>query len=392
MNKLIFAYDFSEITKILVNNEAGKLFKSNLLEESQWNNIKDKHRTELYTPTILMRLTLFSATIVGLLFFVILFALDSTNIFFLRVSSFLLGFALIAFVEKVLIKDKHHFNSGMTEAGIYSGTSLLAFALLGNNGNEFSALIVAFILAAAVAIRYFDIIAFCATIGLFAYLCFYSIYQLGGILTAILPLVFMAIFSLIYWLSVKVQGHIPGIVFDKQLSIIRYTSLFIVYLSGNYFVVSELSRSLMNVNFSTPEYFPLTLIYFVLTALIPSVYLVWGFKKRSLSIIRMGVLIGVLSVLTFQHQIFHEFSMLSVTIWGFLLVAASMSLFRYLKQSRDGFTTELLLNEDWADSTAFALIAGQILGGNDLHDDPLGSDSFSGGGGTAGGAGSSGEW
>ena len=390
MSKYLFAYDPDLIEKKALLDEGRRLYRSGVISDSQWDTILREYHSQLYTPSIVMSVVLFITSSLGIIVGTVWIAMGADDGF--RLMAVLLGVGLVAFVEVVLIKNKNHFHSGFTESGIYIGVSLFAFGLLGFTSNQIVVLLVGFTLSTIVALRYFDIIAFLVSIGFFSYTLFYMLSQIGAPFTAIMPFMFMFVFGLIYWLSIKLHKHISTVVFNKQFSIIKSVSLVMVYLAINHFIVSKLSLNLMRIDLSEHGLRPFAMLYYALSIVIPLVYLFWGMKKKSISIIRIGTSASLLSVLMFQYYLFSEFTMLSAFVWGLLLISVSLGLFHYLKQDRNGFTSEALLHEDWISSDSFALIASQSLGGDTLSNTSVDTQSFKGQGGTGGGAGASGTW
>lgn len=343
MNNLLIAYNISELEKKIVSSEARRLYKSKFINEDQWNRIKQDYSSNLFTPTIFMKILLFILSYIGLSTIMGPMALLFGNIGQdgYQILSLVFGLSLIIFTEKILIKDKLHYKSGVTEAGIYAGLSFIAFGLLGS-GPDLVLIypIVGFILAGFASVRYLNLIALVLTMIFFSWILFQILSDIGGVAEAITPFVFMTVFGLIYYFSIKIQEKLSSVIFDTQFTIIKTIALIISYLAVNYFVVREVSIEWMNLNLAENEDIPFAFIFYILTALIPIGYIALGLKNRSILLIRVGLLAIALSVFTFKYYFSLGFPMISVTIAGALLIVIALLLFNYLKKSRNGYTRE----------------------------------------------------
>jgi len=227
-------------------------------------------------------------------------------------------------------------------------------------------------------------------IGFFGGILFRIITNIGGVVEALMPFIFMAIFGVIYWTSKKLQQRLSNVVFENQFVLVKTIALTLFYLAGNYFVVRKLSVELMGLNLSEHDDIPYAFVFYILTALVPIGYLYRGIKMKSILLIRVGLLIIALSAFTFKYYFSLGHPVLTITVSGALLIIIALVLFNYLKQVRGGFTRELLLQDKWNSPNLTALIASQTLGGNKA-DNPTDNDGLMSGG-SFGGAGAGGNW
>ena len=105
-------------------------------------------------------------------------------------------------------------------------------------------------------------------------------------------------------------------------------------------------------------------------------------------ILRVGLLICALSVITFKYYFSLGKPVITLTVAGVILIAISLWLMNYLKVMRNGFTRENMINDKWLSEDMSAIIISQTLGGNKPID--IKNESF--GGGRSGGAGASSTW
>jgi len=392
MHNLI-AYEIPELEKRNVLSEARNLFKSNVLNDDQWTEIQAQFATRLFTPSFMMRILLFIVSVIGMSTIMGPIALMVGDIgeSGFQFLSFLLGISLLLFTEKILIKDKFHYKSGVTEAGIYAGLSFIAFALLGFKTHGLLIYpIVGFLLAAFAAIRYLNLTALVLTIGFLGWILFLILTDIGGVAHALMPFVFMTAFGLIFWGSKKVRTRLSAEFLNDQFVIIQTISIVLVYLAGNYFVVRELSIKMLGLALSGHEDIPFAFIFYALTALVPIGIIYWGIKHKSILLIRVALLTIALSVITFKYYFSLGMPVLTITISGALLITIALLFLNYLKQPRKGYTREKLLNNKWSSPDVMAIVASQTLGGNQSSSSA--SEDLHFGGGKFGGAGAGGNW
>ena len=393
MNNLIIAYKIPELEKRNVLSEARNLFKSNVLNEEQWGKIQLEFATNLYTPSFTMRVVLFIVSLIGM--FTIMgpigLIFGGVGEIGYRFLSFLLGITLLAFVEKILIKEKFHYKSGATEAGIYSGLSFIAFALLDAKSHSLLVYpIVGFLFAAFAAIRYLNLTALVLTMGFFGWMLFQILSDIGSVAQGLMPFIMMISFGLIYWGSKKVKVKLSYEFLNDQFIIIQTVSLVLFYLAGNYFVVRELSIKMLGLTLSEHQDIPFAFVFYGLTALVPIGIIYWGIKQKSILLIRVALLTIALSVITFKYYFSLGMPVVTITVSGAILITVALLLLNYLKQVCNGYTREKLLDNKWSSPDIMAVVASQTLGGNQSSGSA--SEDHLLGGGKFGGAGAGGNW
>lgn len=391
INKIL-AYNTAELEKKRVLEEANTLYKSKFIDEEQWKKIKITYQTDLYTPSFFMRILFFifsligMSTLIGPLF--LLFGNIGENGY--RFLSFLLGIGLIFFTEKVFIKERKHFLSGITEAGIYSGLSFMAFALISYRDESFYlTALIGLLLSAFAAIRYLNKIALVATVGFMCWLLFLVVSAIGGIAMLVLPFIMMLFAAGLFLYCQKLQAKLTSIIFTDSFIILKTIALMMFYLAGNYFVVRQLSENLLNMNISDGEDIPLAFLFYATTVLVPLAYLYWGIKQKSILFIRVSLLVITLTVITLKYYFSLGHPEITITLAGGLLIIISIALLYYLKHPRHGFTRDLLISDKWHSQDLTAFIASQTLGGNKIETSANDTAEFKGGQFGGGGAGQS---
>jgi hypothetical protein len=393
MNRSIIAYDTAELEKTKVLSEAASLHQSKFIYDAQWEQTKQAYATKLYTPSFFVKVLLFilsllgMSTIIGPIGAILGLVGDSSY----QILSLIIGILLLFLTEKVLINNMHHYNSGITEAGIYSSLAFIAFGILGTGQREpIVYALLGLFLSSVAAIRYLNLFALISAIGFFSWIIFLIVTGIGGVIEALMPFIFMSTFGLMYWCCQILQKKLPNVIFENQFVIAKTIALCLFYASGNYFVVCELSIRLMGLALSEHDDIPFAIVFYLLTALVPMAYSYWGIRKKSILFIRVGLLTLALSVVTFKYYFSLGFPVITITITGAILIIVALVFFNYLKQIRGGFTREILLHNKWHSSDLTAFIASQTLGGNKIAN-TSGSDTLFGGG-KFGGAGAGGNW
>lgn len=366
----IIAYNVAEVGKREVLSQAEDLYKSKFLSEQQWLNIRKVFASNLYTPSIFMKALFFIFSLIGMLTVIAPFAeifsdMGETGY---RILSVIFGILIIFAIEKLSIKKLHHFKSGEIEAGIYSSLSLIAFAILGSDPPSLIiCAIIGCLLTAFAAIRYLDLLSVVLALGFFGWLLFQTITAMGPTAEALMPFIFMGTSGFLFWGSKKLQVKLNNVIFDDQFVIIASIALLFFYVAGNYFVVREMSISLLGLQVGPGDDIPFAMVFYLLTALVPMGYIYWGIQQKSILWIRMGLLTIALSIVTFKFYFLLAYPMLTVTILGAVLIVIALVLFNYLKQVRNGFTREVLLHDKWQSSDLAAIIASQTLGGHKMN-------------------------
>ncbi len=174
---------------------------------------------------------------------------------------------------------------------------------------------------------------------------------------------------------------------NDNLVIVEGASLLLIYAAGNYFVVQELSASMLNMYFEPGQDIPFAYVFYALTIIVPLVYLYFGIKNKDIVLLRVSLIAIAFSVFTFKYYFSLGHPAITLTLAGGLLTGVSLWLMQYLKVIRHGFTRENHLPEKWADMNVEAIIISQTLGGNQIAEDKSslgGGGEFGGGGATTG--------
>lgn len=387
MIKKLIAYNLEELEKLEVLSYAKDLNKSQVISQPQLENIKGKVKSNLYSPTIFMRILLFILTIIGLATVMgpigLILNIDSEE--GIRLIAFVTGIVILFLLDYILIKDNKHYKSGVTEAALVVGLVLFSGGLLGEpEYNPMIYLVYGLVITMLAAIRYLN------SAGLIAALCFAGaivfqfLVSIGGLAEALIPFAIMTLYGAIYFLIRKLQNQKPSFVFDDYFTLSKVFCLLMVYVAGNYFVVRELSVELMGMNLEPNGNIPFAYLFYFFTAFIPLGYLFYGIKSKSILFIRVALLTAVLSIITLKIYFSLGAPIVTITLSGAVMIAIALLLLRFLKEPKSGFTREKLLHDKWDSSELTAFVVSQSLSGHqvEVKDENLeyGGGSFGGGG------------
>jgi hypothetical protein len=228
-----------------------------------------------------------------------------------------------------------------------------------------------------------DLITTVAAIGALAGIIFYNCFEAGGIFKQIIPFVFIFSFSVIYFLVRKLKSQSDLKIWSDNLLVLEIICLLLIYASGNYLVVRELSVNLMDLNLQEGEDIPFAFLFYLLTVAVPVGYLYFGIKNKDMALLRTSLILLAFSVFTFKYYYSLGHTEITLMIAGSVLIGVAIVLMRYLKTMRNGFTGENLLSSKWANMNLEAFVISQTMGGNQtdaIKTEMGGGGSFSGGG------------
>lgn len=391
----MIAYDPEELEKLAICEDAQSWHKNQIIDDNQWKVIQNKYSSSLYHPPIWLRALLFIATIIGInaglgLFASLLIFDNIDNEQFIRVFIGLLGVGYILILENVFIKSKNHYKSGVSEAFLFLGVIQIIIAVYWDDDPNMFLTLLILIAGSVLALRYLNLIGTFIAIISFAYLVFDLLYQIGGIIQAIIPFVFVILFGSLYIWSQKIQPSLHSTTYKDHFILMDVLLLILCYLGGNYFVVRELSIEMMGLHLNPGEDIPFAFVFYFLTSCIPLIYLVIGLRNKSIILIRTGILILFASVITFKFYYSSGHTEITLTLSGSLVLGFSIWALNYLKSNKNGYTRETLLSDKWSDLNAESIVISSTMGGNtDLNDQ---SASTEYGGGKFGGGGAGGQY
>jgi hypothetical protein len=386
------AYNHTWLRHLHIIKGAKTWAEHELIAKDQLNAIREQHPVGFYHPNVFIRILLFIAALIGLGGVTGLLALmfgeliDNET----AAATMLLLYGIVSFVvlDRLFIANMHHYKTGVTEALLYHAAGFTitgAVWLLDTNSPSLLALICLVVLGFS-AFRYLDLISTAGAFIALVYFIFDQLYQAGGLVQQIIPIVLITLFIPAYFLIKKLKKPLAAEPWHDVLLILEALSLLLVYAAGNYLVVRELSSELMGLIVEPGGDIPFAFLFYGLTVIIPAAYLYFGLKQKDLVLIRVSLIAIACSVFTFKFYYSIAPPEIALTLAGAFLLTVALFLFRYLKTPQHGYTRENLLKEKWGNANLESLIVSQTLGGNEAPAAPehQGGDggSFAGGGST----------
>jgi len=362
------------------------------LTDNELKALKMKYMVGFESPGIIMRIGLFVLTLI-----IVTFSAGALSLFFSEahlidnfVWPLILGTTNYIILEK-WVKGNYHYGSGvdnaliMTTAGFLIGGFGWMMDTIDPAHSSFTSIsLVALAVSVYLTLRFADLLmSALSCLSLLAFV-FFAWQRLGSFGMATLPFVLMLVSGAIYYFSKRIINHPKAYYYDHCLHIIQIVSLLTLYLSGNYYVVNELSNQLHN----TPGApLPFGFIFWTITILLPLGYIAWGAKTKNAVMLRIGLLLVAGAVYTFRTY-YHVMPIeAALSIGGAAMLLASYAVIKFLKTPKKGFTTAPLKRSSVLNHLNIeSIIIGETFGNTGTAPTDAGSRF---GGGSAGGGGSS---
>ena len=384
----MIAYNKQQLDNREIILEANKAFRKQLITEEELNGIKAAYPVDLYTPNMYLRIGLFILSlIIGIFsygFLCLIMLSGATENVFGGINIF---FAIGSYIVlELLVKDKKHYKSGADAALMWmSGGALIGGLILFDVHMSPTAMgIIVCIVSMWFFLRFADqVMAWVAQLALL-YTLIISLMSL----LLVLPFIVMGVSFGMYWLLRNLAEqdafrHYQGVM--KGMQVLALLSL---YAGGNYFLVKSVYDSAHYTPEGASSVLPLGWLFWVLTVVVPLVYLFFGLKTKDQILVRVGLVLVAAIVFTIRY--YHSIAPLEVamTIGGLIMILFAYGIIRYLKEPKHGFTSE----EDDEKGTLEALQIESIVIAQTFKTGAPGKDRFDFGGGSGSGGGASGQY
>lgn len=364
-----------------------------LLTLAQQAAIEAVHPTTYYRPNNWLR---------GLLFGVTLLAAGSALVLVVLLSEDRLsplaygGLALLTalVVLELVIKNAHHYRSGVDDALLYSALlawGFLAYYLTRNatSGSLASPTLWLWLLPVLVAllaalVRYADPVVaagcFAATLALLANSLLQS--SVGQLM---LPFGVMAATGLLLLALRRLPARADYFYYRSAGLVLRTLGLALLYLAGNYLVVREGNAELLGGSGPSGQ-IPLAPLFYVFTAGIPLAYIGLALRRHDRLLLIMGLLTLAFSIYTLRHYRTLLPPEVAATIGGVVLLAGALAALRYLRTPRHGLTAQA------DDEAAPHFNLESLVVAQTAHAPAAPTAGFEFGGGQSGGGGAEGQF
>jgi hypothetical protein len=360
------------------------------ITDQDFDTLSNKLIPRYEHSNIFVNIGLFILTVIiisaGLGFFGLLFneLIDFDNFWF---SSLFTASLLFFLLQKIVIDGKNQFRTGADDAMLYA-IMLFAFGFFfflfedSIYDSEISVSLFFIIFFGAPAFIYLDRLLTAMTVfSLLAFL-FFLLFKLGNTAAMFIPFVMMVISAAGYFISTKKMLTAKNKAIEECIEIIYWIAIGVFYLSGNYWVVIELSHEL-GLGSAFP--LPIRLFLYAFTIVVPLLYIYFGLKRKEMSLLNAGLGAVAISVLTirYYHQLLSiEYALI---LGGLVLLGVAYAAMKYWVNERNGITLEP--DEDVDSGLKLeSLIIAESFGKSDVD------TGFEGQGGEFGGGGASGDF
>ena len=388
-------YNKTWLYNLDLRNRAKTWQINGLISEVELAKILDNKPVGFYMPGFWMALGLFFFTTIllsatgGFMSFVVL----TTGInekFVFQAVNFIFSIGCFYFAEQYK-KHKYYYNAGTDNALVWAGTGSLignVFWILFEAGlHDQSVWIVGFILASLVCflttLRYADVfVALSAFVcGLIALFFFFG--NMGSLGKAFIPFAGLTYSLTTYFILKQRVSNEHKLFYHDCIAIAEAAALICAYISVNYFVVSELSIEMFNLNLIEGQDIPYGIIFTFLTVAIPPAYIYFALKNKNRIMLRIGLLLIGASIFTIRY--YHTFLKVEIAmiLGGSILIGLSYFLLKWLNSPKYGFSVkEDLENQSYK-------IAESLIVAQTFSQQPTLQGNTEFGGGNFGGAGAS---
>jgi len=384
----MIAYNKTSLHNERIQEQSTTAFENNFISKEELQHIKLKYPVQFYTPNIFIRIGLFILTGIILSFSFSLFSMPFLGSFENAWKGLMLFFALVTYaVLEFIVQSNKHYKSGVDDALLWNFAGMLfgSISLMLDAGALTNSLLI-FLISLFCSIRFADRIMSVVVFLSFLAILFFLFTDHLGISKAIIPFVLMAASAAVYYLMQSLEKKEGLKNYVHCFTIISIASLLSFYAAGNYYVVREVNNAMFHL--TGDGSLPFGWMFWILTVLVPILYIARGIQKKDAIFLRVGLLLIAAMIFTIRYYysiVPHEVAM---TIAGSILLILSYGLINYLKQPKFGFTYAELNKENKMEKLQIeSLIIAETFG---QQTKPTETTKF--GGGSFGGGGAGGEF
>lgn len=337
----MIAYNHTSLDHLLINEEVKDALQQELISKEETVAIEKAYPVNFYSPNLFIRIgLLLLTTVIVLMIFGIfcLMALDSSNKGF-GILTLFFSLGIYGGLE-FLIRQKNHRHSGIDDAMIWlsMGFMIGAVNLLNTSMSFLSQSVLIFILSCYYLLRFGN--ALMAGIAFISFLAivFYGALPLGNVAKTTMPFLVMAISFFVYLFVRKYRSNNRLRYYTLCCTAIEILALLILYIAGNYFTVREVSNSMFDLYLKEGESIPGGWFFWILTVVLPLVYIFRGIQKKDVILLRTGLLLVAAIVFTVRY--YHHVAPLEIamSVGGTIMIAIAYIITKYLTPSKYGFT------------------------------------------------------
>ncbi len=378
----MIAYNKTLLENTFLVEEAIDLKKSGFIPDENLNTIKQQLATLKTSRNIFVRAGFFLLgallylSIIGVLFLIIINT-DSYS----KTVGFIVSIIGVAILE--LLYNQNFFRHGLDDAFLIGAQLSFYSTIVADSDSPISGFISMIIIGLVFAIRYVNTLSFIIFLSGIVFLIGFILIEYTTI-SAILPFVLLSLAVAFYFTYQKLKDNPKLYFYSDVLDWFFIFSLFLGYISVNYFVVRTLSEELLSADYTASDV-PFGWMFYILMFVIPLLYIFYSLKTRNRTMLYIGGLTFALSIATFRY--YH--SVLPAE-WALLLSGLGIFAFVYfviqkIKTNKTGITFQ---HDHTNDTAMLNNIEALIVNSQDIkHAEeaeqskmPFGGGGFSGGG------------
>jgi len=379
----MIAYNKEWLDNQAANDDIDEAYEIYLINAEEKKRANSLFPVGFYSPNYFIRAGLYILTfiIAGFSFGLICLILMSTveSIF----SGLLIFFGSGAYAMlEYFVRQKHHYRSGVDDALMWIAGGCILFGIaIATDFNFNTMAFVVLILALYFTVRFADILMAGLAVIAFVSLFFHNYTQFGNLAKATTPFVMMILAGMIYFVAKRNEKNTGLKHYALCNMMVQIVSLLLFYAAGNYFIMREASDAMFELNLQPGQTILYGWLFWILTFLVPFLYIGWGVKTKDPVLLRIGLLLVAAIVFTVRY--YHSVWPIEIVMLfgGIVLVSIAYILPRWLSKPRMGFTSEELRGKFIMDKlNVETLVITETFGSTAKPDTGFGGGSFGGGG------------
>lgn len=378
----MIAYNKTLLENTFLVEEAIDLKKSGFIQEENLNMIKQQLSTLKTSRNIFVRAGFFLLgallylSIIGVLFLIVM---NSSSDF--KTVGFIISIIGLGILE--LLCNQNFFRHGLDDAFLIGAQLSFYSTIVSDSNTPISGFLSMIIIGLVFTIRYVNTLSFIIFLSGIVFLISFMLIEYSTT-SAILPFVLLSLAVAFYFIYQKLKDNPKLYFYSDVLDWFFIFTLFLGYISVNYFVVRTLSEELLSADYSKSAV-PFGWIFYILMFVIPLVYIFYSLKTKNRTMLYIGGLTFALSIATFCY--YHS---ILPAEWALLLSGLGIFAFVYftiqkIKTNETGITFKYDRTNDTA---MLNNIEALIVNSQDIkHAEeaqqskmPFGGGGFSGGG------------
>ncbi len=386
----MIAYNNNWLDNLIIRDQAAKAVDEATITKEEEAAICNAYAAGFYMPNIFVRVGLFILTIIIASFSFGLFSLLMLSSSLESFGALSVFFGLLSYAVLEMIVRKRHYKSGVDDALMWMSAGLIVGGL--NGAAHVSGLanaILIFFIALFFMLRFINMLmSAVAFIALLA-IAFFIYVKLGDLAKATMPFILMTMSALVFWWIKKQSVKLQWRHYANCFTMIKVTTLVCFYVAGNYYVIREASIAMFDLGLKEGESIPFGWLFWILTFLIPLIYIFRGIQRKDAVLLRTGLMLVAAIIFTVRYY-YHVIPLESAMVMGgIIMIAIAYTLMKYLQLPKFGFTARESSGKFLTDKLQLeSLVIAQTFS-TPTH---TGNDGTTFGGGSGGGGGATGDY